>query len=62
MEVLMAQSHSRQLTLFSQEQLPWSAFSEELQHAIEEVVSLLLEHETQRASTSKDQQTEATHV
>jgi hypothetical protein len=62
MEVPMTQSQSRQLTLFSQEQISWSAFSEDLQHAIEEVVSLWLEYETQRASTSKDQQTEATHV
>ena len=65
MEVPMAYSQSRQLTLFPQQQVSWDAFSDDLQDAIEEVVSLLLECEMEPKEDQQQeqlQQTEATHV
>lgn len=65
MEVPMAQSQSRQLTFFPQQQVSWDAFSEELQDVIEEAVSLLLECEMEPQEDQQPKQhqpTEATHV
>lgn len=59
---MTTQSQSGQRNLFPEERILWKSFSSDLQEAIEEILSLLLEDAATQLPQPMQQESESDHV